>query len=201
MGALENIKSRIQKDAEAKGKQHVDAANEEAQKLLAAAKKELEKEKSTLDFETEKTIKIQRSRAVSEAKLEARKTVLKAKEEVISQAFEMANQRLKNLGPIENERFLRGAITSGVNLLGREVVVLCNSRDSSTVTRIASELGLGIGVSSEGIGYLGGVVVRAKDGSAQIDITFEGVLERMKNDLRKEVAEKLFKEESETKEE
>jgi V/A-type H+-transporting ATPase subunit E len=201
MGALENIKGRIKKDAQVKGKQHVDGANEEAQKLLAVAKKELGKEKNTLDFETEKAIKIQRSRAISEAKLEARKTVLRAKEYVISQAFEMANQRLRNIGPSENERFLRGAITSGVNLLGREAVVLCNSRDSSMVTRIASELGPGISVSSEGIRYLGGVVVRAKDGSAQIDVTFEGVLERMKNDLRKEVAEILFKEKSETKEE
>jgi vacuolar-type H+-ATPase subunit E/Vma4 len=49
-----------------------------------------------------------------------------------------------------------------------------------------------ISVSSEGIAYLGGVRVVTKDGTAQIDATFEGLLERMKNDLRREVAEILF---------
>ncbi len=201
MGALENIKDRIKKDAQEKGKRYLNDANKEAKELLSRARKELEKEKNAIEFEAEKAIKIQRSRAVSEAKLEARKAVLRAKEDVITQAFDAANQRLRNLGPNENERFLREAIKSGVNLLGNDVVVLCNSKDSAIVSRIASELSPGISVSSEGIGYLGGVVVRAKDGSAQIDISFEGVLERLRNDLRKEVAEILFKEKVEVKEE
>jgi V/A-type H+-transporting ATPase subunit E len=193
MAALDNITKRITNDATKKAKQRIKEAKKEAQELLGRAQKELEREKKAIEQDTEKTIKIQRSRAVSEAKLEARKMNLNAKEAVIAQAFETANERFKNLGLEQNEKYLRGAIKNGVELLGMEVEVLCNRDVSSLVTRIASEIDPEITVDSEGIQYLGGVVIRAKNGTAQIDATFEGVLERTRNELRREVAEILFK--------
>jgi V/A-type H+-transporting ATPase subunit E len=193
MAALDNITKRITNDATKKAKQRIKEAKKEAQELLGKAQKELKREKKAIEQDTEKTIKIQRSRAVSEAKLEARKMNLNAKEAVIAHAFETANERFKNLGLEQNEKYLRGAIKNGVELLGMEVEVLCNRDVSSLVTRIASEIDKRITVDSEGIQYLGGVVIRAKNGTAQIDATFEGVLERTRNELRREVAEILFK--------
>ena len=70
--------------------------------------------------------------------------------------------------------------------------VLCNREVSSLVSKIASDIDTGITVSSEGIQYLGGAVIRVKNGTAQIDATFKGMLERIKNDLRREVAGILF---------
>ena len=192
MTALENITERINKDSTKKAKKHIDSAKKEANEILKKAKSELEKEKEAIKLETEKSIAIQRSRAISEAKLEARKLKLGAKEEVIALAFETAMERLKNLGPRENELYLRAAIKGAVTQLGSDVEVLCNSKDSQLATKISSEIGPGIGVSSVGIEYLGGAVIRKKDASALIDSTFEGVLKRMKSDLRKEVADILF---------
>ncbi len=193
MGALDNITKRITDDANKKVKKRIREAKKDAQNLLDKSQKELEREKKAIEQETEKMIKIQRSRAISEAKLEARKMKLNAKEAIITKAFETANERLKNLGLEQNDRYLRGAIKNGVELLGNEVEVLCNRDISSLVTRIASEIEPRITVDSEGIQYLGGVVIRAKNGTAQIDATFEGVLERRRNELRREVAEILFK--------
>ncbi len=200
MGALENITGRIKSDATKKAKKRINEAKKEANALLTKAQKELDKEKKAIEQETEKLIKIQRSRATSEAKLEARKMKLNAKEAVITQAFENANERLKRLGPEQNEKYLRGAITNAVGLLGKDVEVLCNKEVSSLVTRIASEINPRITVSSEGVQYLGGAVIRAKNGTAQIDATFEGVLERIRNDLRREVAGILFTSKKEAKE-
>jgi V/A-type H+-transporting ATPase subunit E len=98
MGALENITERIKKDASSKANKTIANAKKEADEILKRANEELEKEKKALEIETEKIIKIQKNRAVSEAKLEARKMNLAAKEEVITKAFELANERLKNLG-------------------------------------------------------------------------------------------------------
>lgn len=192
MGSLENITGRIKSDATKKAKQRINEAKKEADDLLSKAQKELDKEKKTIEQETDKLIKIQRSRAISEAKLESRKMKLNAKEAVISQAFESANISFKSLGPEQNEKYLRGAIKNAVGLLGNEVEVLCNKEVSSLVTRIASEIDPKITVSSERVQYLGGAVIRAKNGTAQIDATFEGVLERIRNDLRREVAGILF---------
>lgn len=192
MGSLENITGRIKSDANKKAKQRINEAKKEANALLTKAQKELDKEKKAIEQETDKLIKIQRSRAISEAKLESRKMKLNAKEAVISHAFESANERFKSLDLGQNEKYLRGAINNAVGLLGKEVEVLCNKEVSSLVTRIASEIDPKITVSSKGVQYLGGAVIRAKNGTAQIDATFEGVLERIRNDLRREVAGILF---------
>lgn len=192
MGAIENITERIKKDASSKAKQKISQAKIEADDLLNQAKAELEKEKKALELETEKTIKIQRNRAISEAKLEARKMKLTAKEEVITQAFELANERFKTLEAQKTEGYLGRAIAAAVSLLGTDVVVLCNSKDSQMVLTIATGINSQIDVSSEGVDILGGAIIRTKDEKAQIDATFEGVMERKKGDLRREVAQILF---------
>jgi V/A-type H+-transporting ATPase subunit E len=192
MGAIENITERIKKDASSKANLQISQAKAEADDILNQAKTELEKEKKALELDTEKVIKIQRNRAISEAKLEARKMNLAAKEEVITKAFELANERFKTLVAQKTESYLNRAIREGVSLLGNDVIVLCNSKDSQMVSKIASGINSQIGVSSEGIDILGGAIIRTKDEKAQIDVTFEGVMKRMKGDLRREVAQILF---------
>lgn len=192
MGAIENITGRIKSDASKKAKSKIDEAKSQAQEILRNAKKELDKEKSAMESECAKTIKIQKSRAISEGKLEARKMMLNAKEEVIKNAFDLAFERLKNLDAANKEKFLGEAIRTSVAELGSDVIALCHPQDVALVTRIAQAAVPGITVSSESFNYIGGVIVRAKDASAQINVSFEGVLERMRNDLRREVAEILF---------
>jgi V/A-type H+-transporting ATPase subunit E len=145
-----------------------------------------------MELETDKIIKIQRSRAISEGKLESRKMMLNAKEEIITNAFELARKRLAELDQGQKERYLSSAIKSAVSELGSDVTALCNPKDATLVTKVAKQVDSKIKVSSEGIAYVGGVVVRANDGSAQIDATFEGLLNRKRNDLRREIAEILF---------
>jgi V/A-type H+-transporting ATPase subunit E len=192
MGALENITQRIKKDASQKAQKKINEAKKEAKEILERAQKELDREKKTLELETDKIIKIQRSRAISEGKLEGRKMMLNAKEEIITNAFTLANQRLAELDQAQKEGYLGSAIKSAVSELGSDVTAFCNQKDKALVTKVAKQVDSKIKVSSEGIEYIGGVVVRANDGSAQIDATFEGLLNRMRNDLRREIAEILF---------
>lgn len=192
MGALENITHRIKKDASQKAQKKIDQAKRQAKEILEQAQKELTREKKTLELETDRIIKIQRSRAISEGKLEGRKMMLNAKEEVITSAFTIANQRLAELDQAQKESYLSSAIKGAVSELGSDVTALCNPKDAALVTKVAKQVDSKIKVSSEGIEFIGGVVVRANDGSAQIDATFEGLLNRKRNDLRREIAEILF---------
>ena len=192
MGALENITERIKKDTSSKANSQINEAKAEAEEILARAKEELDKEKTQMELETEKAIKIQKNRAISEAKLEARKMKLAAKEEVIIKAFELARERFKTLTPSKTEGHLRREIKNAVSLLGNDVEVLCNSKDSKIVAKIAKEISSGITVTSEGIDFLGGAVIRTKNRTSQIDATFTGVMDRIKGDLRRDVAQILF---------
>ena len=192
MGALENITQKIKKDASSKAQKKINEAKRQAKEILEQAEKELTGEKKTLELETDKIIKIQRSRAISEGKLESRKMMLNAKEEIITRAFEIANERLAELDQAQKERYLSSAIKGAVSELGSDVTAFCNQKDQALVSKVASQVDSKIKVSSEGIEHIGGVVVRANDGSAQIDATFEGLLKRKRNDLRREIAEILF---------
>jgi V/A-type H+-transporting ATPase subunit E len=192
MGALENITQRIKKDATQKAQKKINEAKRQAEEILKQSQKELERQKKALELETDKTIKIQRSRAISEGKLESRKMMLNAKEEIITNAFEQANQRLAELDSAQKERYLSKAIKGAVAELGSDVTALCNQKDAALVMKVAKKVDSKIKVSSEGIDYIGGVVIRANDGSVQIDATFEGLLNRMRNDLRREIAGILF---------
>jgi V/A-type H+-transporting ATPase subunit E len=201
MGALENITQRIKSDATQKAQKKINEARRQAEEILKQSQKELEREKKALELETYRTIKIQRSRAISEGKLESRKMMLNAKEEIISKAFEHANQRLAELDSVHKERYLSRAIKAAVSELGSDVTALCNQKDAALVSKVASQVDSKINVSSEGVDYIGGVVIRANDGSAQIDATFEGLLNRMRNDLRREIAGILFTQDQKNKKE
>jgi V/A-type H+-transporting ATPase subunit E len=192
VGAIENITERIKKDASSKANNIISEAKAEADFIVNQAKADLDKEKAALETETDKSIKIQRNRAISEAKLEARKMKLASKEEVITSAFNMATERLKSLPPEETEKYLSAAISEAVSELGNEVTVHCNAKDAQIVTTIAKRISPSISVFTTGVNYLGGCVVKAKSGIAQIDATFEGVLERRRSDLRRDVAQILF---------
>jgi V/A-type H+-transporting ATPase subunit E len=192
MGTLENITQRIKKDASSKAQKKIDAAKHQAREIQERIQKEMDKEKKALELETDKNIKIQRSRAISEGKLESRKMMLNAKEEIITRAFELANERLAEIDQAQKERYLSSAIKGAVSELGSDVTAFCNQKDATLVTKVAKKVDSKIKVSSEGIDFIGGVVVRANDGSAQIDATFQGLLNRKRNDLRREIAEILF---------
>lgn len=190
--AVEHIIDRIKRDATEKAEKHINEAQKESGEIKKTIEMELEKERKAILLDNEKAIKMLRGRALSEAKLESRKLKLNTKEDVIKKTFEGAVNRLLVLGPTETEQYLKRAITNASNLLPGNLLVQCRETDRQMVSGIAGGTEGRVQVSPESIECIGGIIIHSSDKTARIDATFDGVLERLRIDLRKEVAGILF---------
>jgi len=194
---LNKIVSKIRKDAQAEASKIIEKARKQAEEIRREAEREAEKKYSEMISSYQREAEQEKQRIVANAKLKARKIVLDAREEVISEAFSEAVERLKNLPRDKYREVLLNLIKEGVEAIQGDAEVLLRKEDSRLITstmlkELSSELGFQIKKSKERISAIGGVVVRSSDGRIEVDNTFETRLERQKDELRKEVAKVLF---------
>jgi len=202
-GQVEKIEEIIINEAKAKAEEIIAKAKEKIQKLLDDAKKEAEKEVNDIINKQKADAEAHARRILSEARLEARLKLLNAKEDIISDVFNEALERLKEFAQSPNyketlENLIKDAalIIGGGNL---EVLLPENTNIKPDLSKIAKEIEKQTGttislvISKDKVKSIGGVMVRSKDLSFTVDNTFEARLERMREQLRVGVANILFK--------
>ncbi|WP_407423252.1 V-type ATP synthase subunit E [Methanobrevibacter sp.] len=177
-------------------------ANAEVSQINAKAEKTAEVEKTKILENGKKQSDMRYQQIISEAKMNARRAELGAKEEVIEAAFDKATEELKSIassGGDEYDDSLSKMIKEAVDELGsKDLILQLNEADtnkfksqldsSSTfqIDDVTFELG-------EPIDTIGGAVVKTKSGDIEVNNTIESRLERFKSVLRSEVANVLFK--------
>jgi V/A-type H+/Na+-transporting ATPase subunit E len=127
---------------------------------------------------------------IGTAELEARNGQLRSLEKAVLEAFELAtNEISKSSGP-DHEKALGRLIQEGIDAIGPRARVQCASKDMKAVASVVKKLEskAKVTLDEEPIETIGGVVLTTPDGSVRFDNTFEARLERMRPDLRKEVA-------------
>lgn len=97
MTGLEKIIQAIEADAKAQAKIILDAANKEAEEILADAKAQAEGKKAEIAAKSDMDVRSVLSRAESGARLQERKLILDAKQQVISEILAKAKDKLCNL--------------------------------------------------------------------------------------------------------
>lgn len=199
---VQKIIGKIRTDSEKKVKHILAKGKERTEAFIREKEVELERELRTLRIEKEREIKTMRGKILSEAKLSARKVELEAREECIRKAFELAKEELMNLPDERYRRYLRYHLSIGKELFGNDFIVLTDERDRTTVSSVCSTVSPGIKVATSTDEWkratkgtkTRGIVLMSQDRTRIVDFTFHSALERMKGDLRREVAERLFKE-------
>ena len=190
--------------SEAQGKADVimQDANAEVATITANAEKTAESEKNKILDNGKKQSDMRYQQIISEAKMNARRAELGAKEEVIEAAFDKATEELKSIASSGSEEYddsLSKMIKEAVDELGsKDLILQLNEADtnkfksqldsSSTfqIDDVTFELG-------EPIDTIGGAIVKTKSGEIEVNNTIESRLERFKSVLRSEVADVLFK--------
>ncbi|MBE6506130.1 MAG: V-type ATP synthase subunit E [Methanobrevibacter sp.] len=198
----DKIVSSIMSEAQGKADIIMQDANAEVSKITADAEKTAESEKNKILDNGKKQSDMRYQQIISEAKMNARRAELGAKEEVIEEAFTKATDELKSIassGSGEYDDSLSKMIKEAVDELGsNDLILQLNEADtnkfksqldsSSTfqIDDITFELG-------EPIDTIGGAIVKTKSGDIEVNNTIESRLERFKSVLRSEVANVLFK--------
>ena len=179
-------------------------ANAEVSAIQANAEKTAEAEKTKILENGKKQSDMRYQQIISEAKMNARRAELGAKEEVIDAAFNQAIGELKvkaSSGDEDYEIALSKMIKEAADELEHlNLLIHLNEVDTNKIREELSlnglysfqleDVNLTIG---EPIDAIGGAILKNSDGSVEVNNTIDARLERFKSILRSEVAEILFK--------
>jgi V/A-type H+-transporting ATPase subunit E len=128
------------------------------------------------------------------AELDTRNAQLKVLEEAVSEVFTSAASQLPKVDDKLYDAALKRLLQEAVDIIGPNAMVSCNPRDSKEVfslTRGIKGERAKLTPGDKRLNTIGGVVLTTPDRSVRFDNTFEARLERLRSQLRKEVAELL----------
>lgn len=198
MKGTEKIIAHIRADGDAEAKKIIDAASKQAEEKRAesfkAALSEYEKLMQAGNAECEDILS--GSRRIAE--MEAKKSVLSVKQEMISAAFDAAREEIVNMPRDKYTQFL-ARMAAEAAASGMEEIVL-NARDKAevgkAVCKAANELLSAKGtpgkltVSEDTADISGGVIVRF--GGIEANCSIDALIRQRRSGLSTEVAAALF---------
>lgn len=201
----DKIISSIMSEAQDKADKIIQDAQAEVDQINADATKNAEAEKNKILENGKKQSDMRYQQIISEAKMNARRAELGAKEEVIEAAFSKAFDELSQIASSGDEQYIRalaGMIKeAGIEIGGGELIVKVKESDASTIsskfssiiqdikTYTNTETTLTLG---EPVDIIGGAIVSTVNGDIEVNNTIESRLDRNKKILRSEVASVLF---------
>lgn len=198
MKGTEKIIAHIRADGDAEAKKIIDAASKQAEEKRAesfkAALSEYEKLMQAGNAECEDILS--GSRRIAE--MEAKKSVLSVKQEMISAAFDAAREEIANMPRDKYTQFL-ARMAAEAAASGMEEIVL-NARDKAevgkSVCKAANELLSAKGtpgkltVSEDTADISGGVIVRF--GGIETNCSIDALIRQRRSGFSTEVAAALF---------
>ena len=198
MKGIDKITSRILADAEAECAAVRSESDERCAAIKAGAEKKAQEEYWRLVREGVKDTEQRVQRMDRTARLEAKKSVLNMKQEVVSKAFELAKQKIAELPERDYVGFLARE-ASAAAITGQEEVIFCE-RDRRSVgskaVRAANDMLAARGLpgmltlSDSTREMAGGLVLR--QGDIEVNCTVDTLLELSRGELAASVAEVLF---------
>ena len=191
-------------EAQEKADVIIQDANANVSEITAKAEKTAEAEKIKILENGKKQSDMRYQQIISEAKMNARRAELGAKEDVIEAAFNQAIGELKikaSSGDEEYKDSLSKMIMEATNEIGsNDLILQLNEADTQKFKDDLSSQGSdsfeieGIKFTlGEPIDAIGGAILKTANGDIEVNNTIEARLERFKSILRSEVAEILFK--------
>lgn len=195
MSNLNNLTSKILKDAEDKKAVILADAENEKNKILGKKEDEAKAVEKTMLEKAEREAASRKERIISGAQLNARNEKLGAKQKVISEVFESSIKELSNCNAEDLRGFIKEVILN-TNIEGEQNLILNEAGkkavDEAFVAEINNELGnkAVIKIDENTRDFRGGFILE-KDG-IEINNTFEALVSSLKDDLSLEVARVLF---------
>ena len=199
---VESIKSEAQEKAD----KIIQDAEAEVAVIISNAEKTAEAEQNKILDNGKKQSDMKYQQIISEAKMNARRAELGAKEEVIEAAFAKATEDLKAKTSNDDAEYTESLIKmieeAANELGGGDLVIHVKESDIAKVEgqlrKLSADLATKTGVSTtlvmgEPINAIGGAILKTKNGDIEVNNTIESRLDRFKGLLRSEVANVLFK--------
>ena len=202
MNGIEKIIARIESDARSEAETIEADAQKQCEEIKENYEKTAKDEYWKLVRAGVKTCELRVRRMGKTAVMEAKKSVLTLKQEMVSSAFDRAKELIRDFPPDQYTDFLarmaaRAAVTGSEELIfnegdrkqfGAEAVKKANGIIGETAKDIPGKLVLSASTKP----IFGGVIVKA--GDIEVNCSIEALVNLCRNDLAPQVAEIMFEE-------
>ena len=188
MNGKENIINKILSDADEKCARIVAKAEQTATEMKSQAEAEAEVEKRALQVKAENLAAERIRNRVATAELDARKYKLKAKQQIISECYEHALQRLAALPAKEKQAFVLNLLQKYAET-GETVIVAKQDKDVIT-QKLLDEANKKLTLSKTYHEGLGGVILEGV--GYEKDLTLSRIVNYLREQTEGKVAQALF---------
>ena len=204
MNGIEKITGQIGADVQKEIDAALDQARAQAKEIEARYESQAQTQGEALRRKGEQDAALRRERLVDVARLEARKTLLAAKQDLVGQAFDLALKKLLEL-PDQEYIALLAKLAVAASRTGREQVIFSQkdrSRYGKQAVTMANEMlakkagpraaesaGM-LTLAEESRPMAGGLILR--DGRVETNCSFEVLIHLQRDTLSAEVARALF---------
>ena len=203
MNGIEKITGQIDADVQKEIDAALDQARAQAKEIEARYESQAQTQGEALRRKGEQDAALRRERLVDVARLEARKTLLAAKQDLVGQAFDLALKKLLEL-PDQEYIALLAKLAVAASRTGREQVIFAQKDRSrygkQAVTMANDMLAKQAGPHADHTSMLtlaeesrpmaGGLILR--DGRVETNCSFEVLIHLQRDALSAEVARALF---------
>ncbi|MBW1612511.1 MAG: hypothetical protein JRF08_02335 [Deltaproteobacteria bacterium] len=207
---VDKIISHIEAEAEKEISETLLKAREKADTITKAAQEKAKRDTERVLSNGKRAASLEGQKIIAEARINVRRKRMDAQEEAIVASFEEAKKALEELAEtgkrddLTYKDIMFSLIVSASEIVaGNKLELVFNQRDSKTFNKemlkearesVKKRAGRKISLSLAGdtIQCLGGVVVRDLENHVEVDNTLETKLNRLKEDLRVDVAKILF---------
>ena len=192
MNGLERITSRIEAEAKSEIDGILDAGRAETNRIIESWRAKVDAEARELAARNEKAAAEREERLKSAAEMDARKTILAAKQEMVEAAYDLALDKLCSLHGEEKIRLLADLLTRA-SATGTEEAVFsaADKADGAKAVEAANAAsGKKLTLSSDAAPIRGGFILR--DQNVEVNCAFETLVRLQKADTAGEVAKILF---------
>jgi len=206
---IDKIISHIDAEAEKEISEILLKAQAEVDSITKAAQEKAKRETEKVLSNGKRVASLEGQKIIAEARIDARRKRMDSQEKAIFASFEAAKKALEELAEKgKRDNFIYKDImfnliaAASAIVAGNKVELVFNQRDSKTfnkeMLREASELvkkktgrEISLVLTDDTIQCLGGVVVRDLENQVEVDNTLETKLNRLKENLRVDVAKIL----------
>ena len=193
MNGLERITSRIEAEAKSEIDNILEAGKQETTRIVDSWRARIDAESRDLAAKNEKAAAEREERLISAAEMDARKTVLAAKQELVEEAYTLALDKLCKMPEGKRVELLAGLLQRASSTGNEEAVF--NASDAKSVGAKAVEKanaasGKHLKLASDTAPIRGGFILRDKN--VEVNCAFETLVRLQKAETAGAVAKILF---------
>ncbi len=177
---INEVKEEILNNARQSAEEIIKEAEKEKALLENSANNQIQEIKKKLDSEAESAISQYRTMALAKAKGILRKEKLSLESEMINKVFQKAKEKLKDLPESKRKAHISALAKKSEGL----EKAYCSKKDINIAKKLVKEA-----IEKD---MLGGLIFEDSKGEIRIDLSYEAMLEDIKKEKIKEIAEMLF---------